>query len=915
MTSARLRSIYQMYDLQQREWVSENWIGYHNDPLREFEGQADIQDDPVASKAWTEQRQKEMLAGMAKKASDVGTLINSLKAQQAADQLLPPAQRMTPEQAHKLDEDIKKTIANRKAMTDMVSDISAFEERLNQGPYFHLGRDGDHFVSAHVISDKDIPDDPALQAIRDEMEKRGYGDNVLMRGLDKTSIYARVETESQREELFKLFHEQQQAGNVDASKKISRGMVDKDEFIQSIGPSYMRQAIEAMEAAKPDYPPGITPAQKAVLDAAQDQQNRDIKRSWMAMLPDTSITKLYQKRQNVQGFNSDMMASYVASTIGHARGLASLSLSREIGASASAMNKQLEGLQQSTTIKGSRLTAVTQAMGELMLRNKLFQARVPSTFMDTIRHTVHSFQVGTSPAYVLMMGSQIFTQTLPEMAKTHGYVKSAIALAKVSPESFKVMRSVWKGEEGTTFGMRRADLIAGGHDPKTVDFLMNLNARGAFNQSAFTEAIAGHQIDSSYEKVLQYADILGRYSEQFPRIQAALAARELYNSKIPPGFKGTVEDFAHKMVRSQFDWGEGTTPRYMSRTGTFGAMSPLINQFMGFTTRITAKIYREVADGFGEKRGTEEGRQARVWLYGHAAAVTMLAGTLGLPGVAIAASVFDRLADLVTGKDDWDVTAAYRNFLAQSLGKEFGEAVARGAPRLAGMDFDHLGESGLLPGVAGAPVVSKLLTFATEKRKMEDAEKDWLKNMAGPSVGYLFGIAAAMRDFSNGDILDGMVRVMPEAFKGATEAYRLGQRGFVDKSGNALPITANARDVMMTALGIDPAKEAEYDEEKKVYTGLQQMRNLRSQNITRHLMLAVNRDDPAMLKTWQSEAVQFQQDHPGLLSPLATFERALAMHARNAAFARGFGTPLGVQPRDVIGRGMTSFGNLRQGEQ
>ena len=39
-----------------------------------------------------------------------------------------------------------------------------------------------------------------------------------------------------------------------------------------------------------------------------------------------------------------------------------------------------------------------------------------------------------------------------------------------------------------------------------------------------------------------------------------------------------------------------------------------------------------------------------------------------------------------------------------------------------------------------------------------------------------------MRDFSNGDILDGMVRVMPEAFKGANEPIRLGQRGFVDKS-------------------------------------------------------------------------------------------------------------------------------------
>ena len=212
-----------MYDLQQREWSGESWVGYHNDPLQEYEGRTELHDTPAAGNAWAEQRQKEMLAGMAKKASDVGTLINSLKAQQAADQLLPPAQRMTPEQAHKLNEDIKKTIANRKAMTDMVSDISALEARSKQGPYFHLGRDGDHFVSAHVISNNNIPDDRALVSIRDAMEHAGFGGNVLSRGVDNTSIYVRVESEAQREELFKLFHDQQVAGNIDAAKPIARG--------------------------------------------------------------------------------------------------------------------------------------------------------------------------------------------------------------------------------------------------------------------------------------------------------------------------------------------------------------------------------------------------------------------------------------------------------------------------------------------------------------------------------------------------------------------------------------------------------------------------------------------------------------------------------------------------------------------
>ena len=254
-----------------------------------------------------------------------------------------------------------------------------------------------------------------------------------------------------------------------------------------------------------------------------------------------------------------------------------------------------------------------------------------------------------------------------------------------------------------------------------------------------------------------------------------------------------------------------------------------------------------------------------------------------------------------------DVTASYRTWLADSFGKEAGEAIARGLPRLAGVDFAHLGEGSIMPG-------SKMLEFASEKRKIEDAEKDWLKNMAGSSVGFLSNTAFAMRDLSNGDFMDAMIKMAPEALKGGIEAYKLGKYGFVDRNGEKLPITASSSDIMKKALGIDPAQEAEYDEEKKSAMGLQQMRALRSQNITRHLILAVNQQRPDDMRYWQSEAMQFTRDHPGMSNPLQDFERALTMHARNAAYARSMGTPIGVQPRDTVSRGMVRFGNLRNGD-
>lgn len=905
----RLRNVYHADDFKAREYANENWHGFGTDSIRDYEARTDLHDDPTAARAWGTAVQAEKEIGLKAKATDLHSELNALLTAKAHNNQLPANLRMTPEQYQDLMTKIDKVSNNEKAITSMLGSFQALRDKEMQGPYFHLGRDGNHFVSAHIMTNNGVPDGQALVRVMRAMDERGFKVQ-LMRGVTNDTIYARLHSQAQRDELFKLFHEMKDAGDISATAPISRGLAEDTSIYRTVGPQWMRQAIEALNATPPDYPPNVTAAQKAALDAAHEQQKRELTRSLMAALPETSITKLYQPRADVQGFNPDMFHSYKASAVANSRGLSNLSLARELGAKAVEMTKKLEQLNQSTAISGDELTAVSQTVGEIVLRNKLYQAHVPSTMMDGVRRTVHAFQIGASPGYFFTLMSQIPTLTLPELAKTHGYVASARALAGATKESLDIIRAVMGGADAVTFGLRREDLVRANIKPATVDFIMNLAARGAFNQGAYTEAMTGHQVDSDYGKLLQKASVLGRYSEQFPRILTALAARDLHAAAPQKAGGLGVHDFAYKKTMdSQFNWNPELNARQTTRSGDFGAMSPLINQFMGFQIRMTEKLYREMAMGFGKMAKTpEEAAQSRKWLYGHAAAVTMLAGTLGAPMVSVAASVFDRLADYFGDRDDVDVTAAYRTWLADSFGKEAGEAIARGLPRLAGVDFAHLGEGRIMPG-------SSFLQFATEKRKMEDAEKDWLKNMAGSSVGYLANTAFAMRDLSNGDFMDAMIKMAPEALKGGVEAYKLSKYGFVDRNGARLPITASATDIMKKAMGIDPAQEAEYDEEKKAAMGLREMRAARSQNITRHLLLAVNQQRPDDMRYWQSEAVQYAREHPGMANPLQDFGRALTLHERNASIAQGMGTPIGVQPRDRVSVGMTRFGNLRNGEQ
>jgi hypothetical protein len=95
-----------------------------------------------------------------------------------------------------------------------------------------------------------------------------------------------------------------------------------------------------------------------------------------------------------------------------------------------------------------------------------------------------------------------------------------------------------------------------------------------------------------------------------------------------------------------------------------------------------------------------------------------------------------------------------------------------------------------------------------------------------------------------------------------------------------------------------------------VELGLKTLAQVRSQNITRHMVLAMNRHDPASFRAWAAEAQTYARDHLGMSSPLQGLTSALSEGLQQQSLARALGTPLGVSPRDIIGRGMTSFGNF-----
>jgi hypothetical protein len=272
--------------------------------------------------------------------------------------------------------------------------------------------------------------------------------------------------------------------------------------------------------------------------------------------------------------------------------------------------------------------------------------------------------------------------------------------------------------------------------------------------------------------------------------------------------------------------------------------------------------------------------------------------------VSVAASVYDKLADWFTNRDDHDVTASYRSFLANTFGKDMGEIIARGLPRAAGVDFANWGEGEIVPGSASLKVF-------TEKRKWEDVERDWFKSIGGPALDQMFQLGLASRDIMNGDYLEGLGRFSPGLLSSPMKAYRLATQGFVDQHGQKLPLSSpNAAQIMLTALGLKPAGQAEYQEVAREVSGLRAMREASSANISQHLRQAWEQGDQGGFNTWMAEAQRWQVQHPGFLPPQATFGRELSNHMRQLAQARGMGLPIGVRPQDVGPRGMLGYANI-----
>lgn len=786
--------------------------------------------------------------------------------------------------------------------------IKAQQAAMMQAPYFHLGRFGNYFVAFDIRQTTDpngkkVVDNRAVQAIAKRLDEAGFKGVTISEGNGRWNVFVRNESETQNENLYKLAVDLQKEGYVSADREVKRGKRD-EAFDGYVSQQWMTQLMQAMETS-PQFQPteDMSPEQRERLNKSKKAMLGQLRDYMMDLLPDTSISKVMTHRDSVPGYTSDMVRSYAFRTQLGAHSLANMT-------AAAFTNEAMVNMRNSIATSkvdssNSNIYKKQAIYQEIMTREGNRSTTEGRTWHDTFRAFNHAYFLGMSPAYALVNMTQVGTLLWPELSKKHGFVKSAKSIGRVTNLAMKVVAATLK--EGIGLGLEAAPdatiteaaLKRAGVSEKDAKFIMMIVNTGVIDIGSASREhtrVAEDKMGSKVDLGLRMASSLGYYSEMSARLIAALAARDLHGgADSSPELRDYVVNTVNQSMLNYSSW---NVSRFSGKNGFAGKMTPLVLSFMQYSMQLMEKLYREVYTTFTKNATAAEKAEARRFLGAHMAAITLLAGSLGLP----AASMVAMVAEQLLGDDDepYDAKAAWRNFLADMFGKDVGEVLARGLPRAIGVDISaRAGEADLIP-------FTKLLT---DKRAWADALQGWAADSIGSPFGMLTNIVVGGNAMADGNVLEGMKTMMPVALKGPIEAYRMTENGYVDKNGVPLPMTPGANDILVQLLGFGPAAKAEYTEARGMQTARRGILSRTASNIRKNLADAIEAGDTDKAREWLTSAREFDAANPTqpILPGMTSYLKA---RLRKAAEARITGTPLGTRYRDPAATAMTSFANF-----
>jgi hypothetical protein len=710
----------------------------------------------------------------------------------------------------------------------------AFHQQRINSPYFHLGRNGEYFTRFTLA------DTPEARAAFNKTFGAGLENRNVVKP-DDLHVFARYENNSEWQAVARKLQTLKDAGHVE---EFQRGKLQKNlSELDSTAPSFVRSMM-----AKIDVDTRLNPEQK-------EQSKALMRRLYVEMLPETSASKAFAKRQGVAGYDADLRRSFAKRAQASSFFVAHNTVRPELAEANRTMLAGINDLTKGLEKDDANKAAVAQFVyDELRQRQANELSPLESPILDSAGAMGYSWFLAANPAYILSNMFQPLQLSLPVLGGRHGYSKSSKAMFKATGVAFDIIKRTigegyqdnkWRGVLDANVSIDSAKATAGEKQA--------LKALVASGQAEWTQAHElGRVTEGGSEKIntaAKLGGIMTHYGEALNRISTGLAAYNLEYSRT--GDQAKAERYAIETVKNtQFDYSGHNRARQLSKHGMFGPVTPLVTAFMQFNVQTLELLARLGQQAF--KGETAEARgEAKRALGGVMATTTMLAGTLGLPFAGLVSAAYN---ELFSDEDaPVDMVADYRNFLADTFGAETAELIAHGPLRATGLDVSsHLNFSNLIPGTQ----------FLNDRRAVKDRLDSGALALLGPTVGAGAGIALGAEKMADGDFFGGLQKMVPTFLRAPLKAYDLATEGAKDSKGQPLPLDINGWDVASQALNYTPAKLAEQREAQRSVNTTAMLLKQRASNLQNKFIDALQEQDAESMASLMEQIQAFNATNP-----------------------------------------------------
>lgn len=426
---------------------------------------------------------------------------------------------------------------------------------------------------------------------------------------------------------------------------------------------------------------------------------------------------------------------------------------------------------------------------------------------NAIAGFTHVMTLGMSPAYLLQQVAQTPMITIPLLAAHKG-----VGAAKATSLTWGALKDAWNivkssmNKSGSKMhydvDFENSGLTQGEKD--LMKFLFEQGRIDILMEHDIGEIAQGKQ-KSIYSKFLGYSNWAARQIEITNRLVTGLAA---YRAVVGAEGHEAAQRYASKIIAdSQVDYSNENAPRIMKHNAFFGAK--IIMQFKKYQVAMATMVMRNAYQAL-KAADPAERSEARKILAGLFTTHFMMAGTLGLPIAAPIGALATLMSWAWPDDDEPDPETAYKNFLADLLGQDAADVVARGLPAAFGFDFSkRIGMGSLFNPVP----------FVRKDKEGKEQFNELVLSLLGPSVGVGGRLWDGVDKLTNGDLVGAWGLMAPKYLSDPVKGLMLGIDGITTKEGNTRVAgdQFDVADQIMRGLGIPLLEVQKYYERNAAF--------------------------------------------------------------------------------------------------